>query len=531
MCVFHSELEPNEERVDEGDKMLYAAATGNPRRAVSSETPNDCVTGDASVDCANVRDRCCATNQAPMLLYYQNTRGLRSKVAEFSIAASASLYDCIVLTESWLDPQICSSQLFGSEYNVFRTDRCLANSNKSSGGGVVVAVRSSFQSALIIDAMDDSLEQLWVQIIAENSIVVIGVIYVPPNLRNEHDVFERHILSIEKATVSIGPCDDLLLFGDYNGASLSWSKQPGSNYLVVDALHSTINVSSSCLLEGVALSGLYQINEVHNQNNRLLDLIFVNQHTLPACDVCPAPEILSIIDVHHPPVMVSFYRNFQQTFIDEFDPSEFDFRRGDFDSMNAYLMTIYWISICNCTDFNKAVDKFTATIHQAIADHVPKVRPRRKPACGTTELSRLNRKRKSALRAYHKNRNSFNRIRFTTTSRRYKILNKQLYQSYVQNTERNLRLNPKSFWKFVNSKRKEHGLPSSVFLKNDEASTVNRKCDLFAEYFSGVFSLESASSENIEAALRFVTSDEIAAQTFTVTEVEVAEAVGRMKQC
>lgn len=145
----------------------------------------------------------------PVLIYYQNSRGLRSKITDFNLRVSESLFDCVVLSETWLDPQINSSQLFGDDYTVFRVDRNPANSNKRCGGGVAIAVRRHLSSALLTSAMDDSLEQLWVTVSGLNAKLAIGVIYIPPNLRNEIEVFKRHLSSIEKTIELLGPNDDL----------------------------------------------------------------------------------------------------------------------------------------------------------------------------------------------------------------------------------------------------------------------------------------------------------------------------------
>ena len=471
----------------------------------------------------------CDPIASPLLIYYQNVRGLRSKISEFLLEVSDSPYDCIVLTETWLDSQICSVQLFGTEYSVYRSDRCVQNSAKAYGGGVLVAVRKSLSSALLTNAMDESLEHVWVMIKSSESKIAIGAIYIPPNLRNESEVIDRHISSIEKVHSLIDINDDLLLFGDYNRSGLSWLVHPQANYLFVDALHSSVSVSTSRLLDGMAFHNLFQINPIHNRNGRFLDLIFANQQALLACSVETAPDSLCKIDVHHPPLMVAFNRRSAVFSTDEFDPNDFDFRRGNYDAINEALRSVDWTSIDRCSDPDDAVTIFTGIIHDLVHQFVPKASPPRKPVWGNNFLNRLNRLRKSALRTYRKNKNPANRNRFTVASRSYKALNKRLYKSYVRKTERNLRLNPKSFWRFVNTKRREDGLPSSMFLLHKEASNCSSKCDLFAEHFTSIFNSECASPEAITGAMLHVPNDVLSSNTFIVSADEVAEAVSNLK--
>ena len=71
-----------------------------------------------------------------VLMYYQNVRGLRTKIDELFVAASDCDYDIIALTETGLNNCITDVQLFGDCYCVYRCDRNPTNSDKSSFGGV-----------------------------------------------------------------------------------------------------------------------------------------------------------------------------------------------------------------------------------------------------------------------------------------------------------------------------------------------------------------------------------------------------------
>ncbi|XP_058449397.1 uncharacterized protein LOC131429340 [Malaya genurostris] len=56
-------------------------------------------------------------------IYYQNVRGLRTKIDDFFVAVYDAEFDVIVLSETWLNDDISSLQLFGSGYTVYRNDR------------------------------------------------------------------------------------------------------------------------------------------------------------------------------------------------------------------------------------------------------------------------------------------------------------------------------------------------------------------------------------------------------------------------
>lgn len=74
-------------------------------------------------------------------LYYQNCRGLRTKLNTLLMNALADSYDIIILSETWLIPTILDCEILDSRYSIFRCDRNRAATGKRDGGGVLVAVR------------------------------------------------------------------------------------------------------------------------------------------------------------------------------------------------------------------------------------------------------------------------------------------------------------------------------------------------------------------------------------------------------
>uniref|UniRef100_A0A8D9E6L4 Uncharacterized protein n=1 Tax=Cacopsylla melanoneura TaxID=428564 RepID=A0A8D9E6L4_9HEMI len=79
-------------------------------------------------------------------IFYQNIRGLKTKTQEFFLNLLSEDYDVIAIVESWLTPDINSSELFDSRYVVFRQDRDTIKTGKESGGGLIIGVEKSFSS-------------------------------------------------------------------------------------------------------------------------------------------------------------------------------------------------------------------------------------------------------------------------------------------------------------------------------------------------------------------------------------------------
>ncbi|CAG9790399.1 unnamed protein product [Diatraea saccharalis] len=74
-------------------------------------------------------------------VYYQNCRGLRTKLHTLYMNVLSHNYDIIILTETWLIENISESEMFDTRYRVFRSDRDRIASGRHDGGGVLIAVR------------------------------------------------------------------------------------------------------------------------------------------------------------------------------------------------------------------------------------------------------------------------------------------------------------------------------------------------------------------------------------------------------
>lgn len=85
------------------------------------------------------------SSSLPLVLYYQNVRGLRTKLNDLHMTLSACDYDVVVFTETWLNDNIMDTELT-NEYVIYRCDRSPATSQFRRGGGVLIGVKRHLQS-------------------------------------------------------------------------------------------------------------------------------------------------------------------------------------------------------------------------------------------------------------------------------------------------------------------------------------------------------------------------------------------------
>ncbi|KAL1398324.1 hypothetical protein pipiens_009059, partial [Culex pipiens pipiens] len=360
-----------------------------------------CIDGARAAEAPNRLD-----TQRALSFYYQNVRGLRTKIDDLFLAVIDCDYDVIVLTETWLDDEIFSPQLFGTGYVVYRNDRDTVRTGKKTGGGICIAVSKKFDSTEFPVPTDaSSLEQLWVVIngVADQKLYV-GSVYISPDLARNSAVIESHFNSASAVAEAMRPNDLHLLLGDYNQPKITWTKF-NSRHAHPSSSSASYPLSSSTLLDGVALLGMKQLNDVSNNLNRTLDLVLIDDDSVNYCSVAEAPEALLRIDPPHPPLEVTVSLRMPVPFIDEPDTRSYNFYKADFPALNRALLGVNWNALNEMQNVDEAVAFFNSTLKTAFRDHVPTRAPPRKPPWSNDRMKKLKRRRAAALRKYSARRN------------------------------------------------------------------------------------------------------------------------------
>ncbi|XP_055622268.1 uncharacterized protein LOC129765855 [Toxorhynchites rutilus septentrionalis] len=448
----------------------------------------------------------CDRRSSNLRIYYQNVRGLRTKIDAFFLSVSEEEFDLIVLTETWLDDRI-STQLFGPSYAVYRTDRSHLNSHKSRGGGVLIAITRRLTSYLDPAPISLLLEQLWVLVEVNHNTISIGVIYLPPNRKNDSTAIDEHVESIGSVSARLKVHSPALLFGDYNQAGLQWCF-PESSTPVIDPLTSHISEACCALLDEFNLHGFSQSNTHLNRNGRLLDLVLANDAALPISSIALAADPLIDLDADHPALVTLISLHTPIVYVAPSEQTSLNFRRANYALLSDELANIDWNFIESTDSVNVAVEYFCTAVVDAIFRVAPARRPPHNPPWSNRRLRELKRKRSTALRSYSNCRSSYFKRQFNLASRCYRQYNRFLYNRYVKRTEANLRTNPRGFWSFVNTKRKDAGLPCSMFFGNSTANNDPEKCNLFARHFKRVFNNSSTSAMQVAEATSGLPCDE-----------------------
>ena len=160
-----------------------------------------------------------------MKLAIINCCSIVNKCTELEALLHVQNLDLLIGTESYLDEIVLSSEVFPSQYIVYRQDR------NRHGGGVFILVRSDIPSSLI--HVSKSIEQIWVHIQKQHKqSIILGSVYFPLNSPiTVLDELQDTISGFRNSH----PTAKLLLGGDFNS--------PGINYHHKTLLDSHVSAS------------------------------------------------------------------------------------------------------------------------------------------------------------------------------------------------------------------------------------------------------------------------------------------------
>ena len=195
-----------------------------------------------------------------------NCQTLRNKVADLAAVKEKRKPDIILGNESWLRPDINSSEIFPSNFNVFRKDRM-----NQAGRGVFQAIKKDI-SVNHRDDFDSSCEILWTQCQVQgkkSKYILSGSFYRP----HSSDMVSLNELDVSLSKIgNLINTNSVILGGDFNAPNISWENNQDLGHVA----------TSERLTEIINEYDLEQlVNEptrIHGTTRNTLDLVFTNNH-------------------------------------------------------------------------------------------------------------------------------------------------------------------------------------------------------------------------------------------------------------
>lgn len=413
-------------------------------------------------------------------IYYQNTRGLRTKTHSFCRQLSLESYDIVVLTETWLNSGVLSSELFDDRYTVYRRDR---DGRKKDGGGVLIAILKKINSKRMVH-WESQCEDLWVTIEVPSMksirrIALCAVYLPPPVLRSNLENF------LDCCNVILEQIDlHVCIIGDFNLGNIDWN-------LVYDSVNNyTPPGISNALIDFTHMHKLIQLNRVVNVSGRILDLVLTN---LPSGSVASAPNSLSTIDIHHPPIEILLKSSKEIGLPYNPQTKKTNYYKLDYQKICENLKDIDWDEVFRDTgDVNEMLRMFYDRLLNIIHIHEPSkstYKYKKYPAWFNKNLIRTLKEKEKVRTRYKIYKNPRDEIELRLLGKRCSKLATDCYNSYMRDIENEITKNPNRFWTYIKDKKGgSSSFPATMTNGTVITSNGPQICELFASNFSSAFS-------------------------------------------
>lgn len=414
--------------------------------------------------------------------YYQNVQGLRTKTVEFKSNVMCGDFDIIVITETNLADGFLSSEVFDDRYIVYRNDRDIDLSVKQSGGGCLIAVKSSIKSFRLssCEVARAGWENIWVSLIFNKKKILIHTCYIPPV--SPFVFYEDNFDNLADVINLKEPHADFFLFGDYNLPTIRWDLSNTGQVLP----SSYAGRSASALIDTLNLLNLAQFNHIPNYCGHTLDLLMSN---ISPSDIffCRSVDLLIHEDRNHPAFELNLSIHGAQT-LSEPIRRKCNFFRADYSLINNMIRNLDWdLALSDC-HIDAAVDKFYSCI-DPILKLIPlsNTKSSKFPSWYSKKLINLINEKSKIKSKLSRTPNPSLRISFAEFRRQVKYEIRTCYNNYISSIEDSIQVNTKYFFSYTKSIRKTNVMPCSMKYDNLVGNDAESIANLFATHFESVY--------------------------------------------
>ena len=434
-------------------------------------------------------------------------RGLCSKTLLFYTNSSDLAFDCLLITETWLNDSVIDSELFHSHYSVVRSDRRFGTVGRATGGGVLLALNNKYTYSVVdvdhiaraVPLIDLVLCKCFFGAFA----VFVAVVYIPPNTSLDD-------LNLFVDALAVILLDHPVLFvGDFNLPNYRTGSGGGLREQVLDGFVRSLD--------------LVQRNNIANHNNRLLDLVFASKQL-----ICPASRAefpLVPEDAHHPAltlecrVVLHRSENFPQS-----SNARYCFRRANYLQLYEDLCCADWTPVLAANDVDESLSRFYKILYDNMNRSIPTVSPRssrvKYPTWFTSDIVRLLKLKEHYRRLFRRTASAGSLHEFRRLRAQTKVMISEAYRMYISRSEEGIQADPSQFWNFVNVRRGTTRIPGIMRDGDTVFDSPSAIVNAFASSFKSVY--RDGGSP--------VVSDELSCLTYVpVPSVTESELIQHMK--
>ena len=450
----------------------------------------------------------------PLKFLYTNADSLHNKLHELSSLASKDNLDVICVTETLPKTKRTLDSVCNLPLNNYTDYNC------NTGRGVTIYVNDRIRSELV-NFDDNFKDQIWVRLeITPKNTLLIGGIYRSPNSEASNN---DHLIDLFDKLTTINNTD-ILIMGDFNFKEIDWINMTVATRTEHPAYKLFNKINDAFLHQVVTEPTRHRRGQTAN----LLDWVLTN-----------FPEKILDLQVLAPlgqkgdhNVITFNYdmpRDHQNNTL-----NSYCYSKGDYVSMNKELEKETWADISNQTQVESSWNNFQAKITKLMNKYIPKqggIKRKSQPWMNQ-EIREALKEKNRAWKKYRQQKsdqlwNAFTLIRNSTN----RIIKERKAQ-YENSLAKEIKLNPKKFWNYINIKRNSNReFPIMQDSEGKSYTTDIDKANQFNKYFGEVFTTESLTmvpsllprSDNHEISEIQVNNDVIAR---ALNKIDISKSAG-----
>ena len=412
---------------------------------------------------------------------YTNADCLTNKLLSLHESIEHHKPDIIAITE--IKPKNLTLPLSASNFLIDNYQ--LFQNIDSQGRGIGIYIHNSLKASEI-ELKSSFQEYITLKInLAGKDSLGLTVIYRSPSSSDDNNATLISDLSL----ISNNNSSHQLILGDFNLKEINWE----NNTSTVSENH----IASKFLDKTQDLFWYQHVQEctrfrTNNQPSRV-DLIFTNEEGMIK-EVEYQPPLWSNNAESDHLVLVFDFICYTESETDS--TPRLDYKKADYDKLRTALKNNNWVEILSSDDVNKNLLTFMDIYNKEVQNCIPlkKTITRKtgnKPIWMNSVGLRKIKKKYNCWKRYLTTQEGIDYEFYKKTRNDTKNYLKKLLREFEEDIAKNIKNNPKSFWKYVNSKSKTKAGIHSLINKNGETiEDKNGKANILNEYFSSVFTKE-----------------------------------------
>lgn len=421
--------------------------------------------------CDTAHARTNGTTQKQLKIMYSNADSLLGKLTELKARLANMDVDIIVITESW--PK-------NVRYSPTEAELCLDGfdlhcSDFNKGRGICIYAKTTLRAQeLSINSHFGEKLNITIQLNGSDKLLLSAIYRSPSSSEENNEALNEYIKELDELNAS-----HKIVMGDFNFPNINWnniSTRDRHAQSFIDAVTSTYWTQH--IREPTRSRG--------RDNPSLLDLVFTNEEEMVESITYDSPLGRS----DHCTLLI----NFKCYSLDSAEKCmKYFFNKGNYAKFRS-MMDLDWEQILNMDDVDEQWNIFQEIFAKAQDSCIPHGRistvfkPKPVPLDNTV-ISRI-KKKNIAWRRYMETRSPDKLKEYKRCRNQVRKATRKARSALEKDIARDIKTNPKKFWKYVNSKiRIKHEIPD-LESESGAVSTNLGKAEALNNHFTSVFTKE-----------------------------------------